>query len=102
MQVQELSPADAAREEGNAAFKRGDLPAALHAYTTALREAGEGGSKCSVAAANNRALVLLKLGRHTEAEADCNTVRAAAVAWLRRTGAHASAQCSTWACAWQR
>jgi tetratricopeptide (TPR) repeat protein len=68
-QVTELSPAEADKEAGNAAVKRGEWEAAVRHYSDALaRQPG------LTAAANNRALALLRLGRFAEAEADCSTV----------------------------
>lgn len=71
LQVRELSPAEAAKEDGNAAFKRGDLPAALAAYTLALEM-----DPALMVAANNRAMVNLRMQRFGDAESDCNLVRA--------------------------
>jgi len=70
LQVRELSPAEAAKEDGNAAFKRGDLPAALAAYTLALEK-----DPALTVAANNRAMVNLRMQRFGDAESDCNLVR---------------------------
>ncbi|KAG2438451.1 hypothetical protein HYH02_010906 [Chlamydomonas schloesseri] len=67
--VRELTPAEAEKEAGNAAVKRGDLVGAVERYTAAL-----GADPGMTAAANNRALALLRLGRHEEAEADCSRV----------------------------
>lgn len=69
LQVRELSPAEAAKEDGNAAFKRGDLPAALAAYTLALER-----DPTMVVAANNRALVNIRMERFGDAESDSNMV----------------------------
>ncbi|KAG2482944.1 hypothetical protein HYH03_018169 [Edaphochlamys debaryana] len=84
--VRELTPAEAAKEEGNAAAKRGDWAAAAEAYGAALAA-----DPSLLAAANNRALAFLRLGRSEEAEADCCTVLAAepanAKALLRRAAA---------------
>mmetsp|Transcript_13814 Transcript_13814/g.37338 ORF Transcript_13814/g.37338 Transcript_13814/m.37338 type:complete len:341 (+) Transcript_13814:39-1061(+) len=68
-QIRELSPAEAAKEDGNAAFKRGDLPSALAAYTLALER-----DPAMVVAANNRALVNIRMKRFGDAESDCNMV----------------------------
>lgn len=66
-------PGESAKEEGNAAAKRGDWAAAAAAYERALQlEPG------LLAAANNLGLALLKLGRHADAEAACDKVRRAA------------------------
>ncbi|GAB4815123.1 hypothetical protein N2152v2_002169 [Parachlorella kessleri] len=67
--VRELSPAEAFKEDGNAAFKRGDWPAAIAAYSKALEA-----SPCMLPALNNRALALLKLQQWQQAEADCSAV----------------------------
>jgi hypothetical protein len=68
-QIKELSPAESAKEDGNAAFKKGDLPAALAAYTLALER-----DPSMVVAANNRALVNIRMQRFGDAEKDSNTV----------------------------
>ncbi len=68
-QVRELSPAEAEKEAGNAAFKAGDWAEAARRYGAAL--ALQPGL---AAARNNRALALLRLGRHAEAEEDCTQV----------------------------
>jgi Flp pilus assembly protein TadD len=67
--MQELSPAESAKEDGNAAFRCGNLEGALQAYSRVLElDAG------MLLAANNRALVLLRLGQPGEAEVDLNKV----------------------------
>ncbi|KAK9823016.1 hypothetical protein WJX81_007094 [Elliptochloris bilobata] len=69
--VTELTPAEAAKEEGNAAIKRGDVAQAEAHYSNALRlDAG------LTSAHNNRALARLRLGRWADAEADCDAVLA--------------------------
>jgi hypothetical protein len=70
-QIRELTPAEAAKEEGNAAFKKGDWAAAVAGYTRALEH--EPGM---VVALNNRAMALLKLEKWAEAEADAAAVLA--------------------------
>jgi tetratricopeptide (TPR) repeat protein len=87
--VVELSPGEAAKEEGNEAFRRGAWEAAAAAYARALElEPG------MPAALNNRAQALLKLGRWAEAEADAGAVLAAdggnVKALLRRGAARAA------------
>lgn len=82
-------PAEAAKARGNAAVARGDWSAAAEEYTGALKlDPG------LVAARNNRALALLKLGRHEESEADCCAVLEAEPsnikALLRRAAARAA------------
>ncbi len=67
--VKELTPAEQAKEEGNAAFKSGDWAAAVARYSTAV--ALDGGL---VAALNNRAMAHLKLQQWSEAAADCDAV----------------------------
>ncbi|GLC45807.1 hypothetical protein PLESTB_001153700 [Pleodorina starrii] len=67
--VRELSPAEVEKEAGNAAVKAGEWGAAVSRYSAAL-DLDPG----LTAAANNRALALLRLGRHAEAEADCSRV----------------------------
>jgi len=63
------TPAEEAKARGNAAVGRGDYEAAADEYTAALKlDPG------MHVARNNRALVLLKLGRSAEAEADCSAV----------------------------
>lgn len=67
--VRELSPAEAEKEAGNAAFKAGDWAEAVRRYGAALvLQPG------LAAARNNRALALLRLGRNAEAEEDCTQV----------------------------
>ncbi|GAX74597.1 hypothetical protein CEUSTIGMA_g2045.t1 [Chlamydomonas eustigma] len=68
-EVRELSPAEIEKEEGNAAFKRGDWKAAIERYTSALTLDPK-----LIPALNNRALAALKLGMAKEAEIDCNLV----------------------------
>ena len=63
--VRELTPAEAAKDDGNAAFKPGDWDGAVAAYTQALELDPQ-----LTAARNNRAMALLKQGRWEEAEAD--------------------------------
>jgi tetratricopeptide (TPR) repeat protein len=87
--VVELSPGEAAKEEGNEAFRRGAWEAAAAAYARALELEPE-----MPAALNNRAQALLKLGRWVEAEADAGAVLAADgdnVKALLRRGAARSA-----------
>lgn len=61
--VRELTPAEAAKDEGNNAFKRGDWRGAMEQYTRALElEPG------MVAALNNRAMARLKMQQWAEAE----------------------------------
>ena len=67
--VRELTPSEAAKDAGNAAFKRGAWADAAQHYTEALQ--AEPGM---AAALNNRAMALLKLERWAEAEADCGAV----------------------------
>lgn len=67
--VRELSPAEAAKEEGNAAFKRGDWANAVGHYTQAVEF-----DPHMLPALNNRAMALLKLERWQEALEDCQTV----------------------------
>ncbi|EFJ43133.1 hypothetical protein VOLCADRAFT_121451 [Volvox carteri f. nagariensis] len=64
--VRELTPAEVEKDAGNAAVKAGDWAEAVARYTAAL-DLDPG----LVAAANNRSLALLRLGRCEEAEADC-------------------------------
>ncbi|KAL4446282.1 hypothetical protein ABPG77_003089 [Micractinium sp. CCAP 211/92] len=84
--VRELSPAEAAKDEGNKAFKRGDWQEAATHYSRAL-ELDPG----MTAALNNRALCRCKLGQWAEAEADADGVLAAqpgnVKALLRRAAA---------------
>lgn len=84
--VRELSPAEAAKDEGNKAFKRGDWQGAADHYSRAL-ELDPG----MTAALNNRALCRCKLGQWAEAEADAGGVLAAepgnVKALLRRAAA---------------
>ena len=68
-QVVELSPAEAAKDDGNVAFKRGDWEAAVEHYTQAIAL-----EPTMVAALNNRAMALLKMQKWEEALADCNAV----------------------------
>ena len=69
--VRELTPAESAKDEGNAAFRRGDWAAAVEHYSRALElDPGLG------TALNNRALCHIKLRQHAEAEADCSAVLA--------------------------
>ncbi|EFN56519.1 hypothetical protein CHLNCDRAFT_51491 [Chlorella variabilis] len=87
--VRELTPAEAAKDEGNNAFKRGDWRGAMEQYTRALElEPG------MVAALNNRAMARLKMQQWAEAEADCSAVLAAeprnVKALLRRAAAAAA------------
>ncbi|GFR48092.1 hypothetical protein Agub_g9779, partial [Astrephomene gubernaculifera] len=67
--VRELSPAEAEKEAGNAAVRSGDWAAAVARYSAALQLQPD-----MTSAANNRALALLRLGRHAEAEQDCGMV----------------------------
>lgn len=67
--VQELSPAQSSKEDGNAAFKRGDYEQAVSHYTRAL-----GLDPLLTAARNNRAMALINLQRYAEAEQDCSGV----------------------------
>lgn len=67
--MKELSPAESAKEDGNAAFKKGDLPAALTAYTQALEK-----DPTMLVAANNRAMVNIRMQQFGDAEKDCNMV----------------------------
>lgn len=67
--VRELTPAEAAKEEGNEAFKRGDWQQAVECYTRALEWSPD-----LPAALNNRALALLKLQRWQDAASDCCSV----------------------------
>eukprot|EP00873_Tetraselmis_striata_P044497 jgi/Tetstr1/464761/TSEL_009508.t1 len=67
--VQELSPAEAAKADGNAAFKAGDHTKAVALYSKALSEdAG------MTSAYNNRAMAYLKLQKFSEALADAEMV----------------------------
>ena len=70
-QVRELTPAEAAKEEGNVVFKRGDWEAAARHYSTAIELEPQW-----VPALNNRAMTLLRLERWAQALADCETVLA--------------------------
>ncbi|KAG1678590.1 hypothetical protein FOA52_012597 [Chlamydomonas sp. UWO 241] len=67
--VRELSPAEVEKDAGNAAVKRSDWAGAAERYSAALVL-----DPSMTAACNNRALCYLKLGRHSEAEADCSVV----------------------------
>lgn len=67
--MQELSPAEAAKEEGNSAFRKGDWRGAVDAYTRALQL--DGGLH---AARNNRAMAFLRLGEWRKAVDDCDRV----------------------------
>eukprot|EP00887_Chlorella_sp_A99_P000002 scaffold16.g2.t1 len=84
--VKELTPAEAAKDRGNAAFKAGDWAAAADSYGEALALDGQ-----LTAARNNRALALLKMERWGEAQADASQVLAAepgnVKALLRRAAA---------------
>lgn len=67
--IKELSPAEALKEQGNAALKQGKLQEAVRLYSEALE------ADSSLAAAyNNRALAHLKLNNIADAEADCRYV----------------------------
>ncbi|PNH06035.1 hypothetical protein TSOC_007639, partial [Tetrabaena socialis] len=66
--VREVSPAEAEKDAGNAAFKAGDWAGAVDRYAAAMQLDPK-----LTAAANNRAMALLRLGRHAEAEEDCST-----------------------------
>lgn len=68
-QIRVLSPAEAAKEDGNVAFKKGDLNGALAAYSSALEK-----DPTLVVAANNRALINIRMQRFGDAEADCDMV----------------------------
>lgn len=70
--VRELSPAEAAKDEGNKAFARGDWLAAAAQYSRALEL-----DPSMTAALNNRALCHCKLGQWAEAEEDAGGVLAA-------------------------
>jgi RNA polymerase II-associated protein 3 len=67
--VRELSPAEAAKEEGNAAFQHGDWEQAIRHYDRALEL-----QKDMLPARNNRAMALLKLQRWEEALSECEKV----------------------------
>lgn len=86
--VRELTPAEAAKKEGNAAFKRGEWQAAVEHYSRAL----EHGNLLS--ALNNRAMARLKLQQWDEAERDSSAVLAVEAgnvkALLRRAAARAA------------
>lgn len=65
--VHELTPGEAEKESGNAAFKKGDFKKAIGHYTKAVE------LDSSLASAySNRAMAHLKLGQVTQAETDCN------------------------------
>jgi tetratricopeptide (TPR) repeat protein len=64
-----LSAAELAKERGNAAVKVGRWEEAEQCYSEALAA-----NPSLFAAANNRALALLRLGRPSEAVVDCNMV----------------------------
>jgi len=71
--------------QGNAAYKAGKLEEALALYTAAIDA-----NKDNTVVRANRAMVLLKLNRYAEAEADCTTVLAkepdnVKVLWRRAT-----------------
>lgn len=55
------------KDQGNSCFKNGDYTTAIAHYTRAIKH--EGGACAAYA---NRAMCSIKLGRWTEAEADCN------------------------------
>jgi len=100
--ISELSASAAAREEGNAAFRKGQWKAAEKAYSRALElaeaKAGDdddekdAAADDAVAAANNRAAARLKLGDSAGALEDANRVLrlkpADVKARLRRAAAH--------------
>ncbi|KAG7673794.1 hypothetical protein Ndes2526B_g02735 [Nannochloris sp. 'desiccata'] len=65
VQVRDLTPAEAAKEEGNTAFKKGLWEEAIQYYTKAIHL-----DTLMIAAWNNRAMALLKLQRWEEALAD--------------------------------
>jgi RNA polymerase II-associated protein 3 len=69
--VRELTPAEAAKEEGNAAFRCGKWVAAAELYAQALNL-----DPNLVSAMNNRAMALLKLQRWDEAKAAAGDVLA--------------------------
>lgn len=69
LQIEELSPAEAKKEEGNAAFKSGRYEEAVRCYS----EAFQLDASLSVVL-NNRAMALLKLQRFAEAAEDCRAV----------------------------
>jgi RNA polymerase II-associated protein 3 len=67
--VRELTPAEAAKEEGNTAFKKGLWDEAIQYYTKAIEL-----DTLMIAALNNRAMAHLKLERWEEALIDCLAV----------------------------
>ena len=66
MQVREVSPAEAEKDAGNAAFKAGDWAKAIECYGRALAHDPQ-----LLPALNNRAMAHLKAGQHAQAEEDC-------------------------------
>ena len=77
----------APQDDGNKAFGRGDFAAAVEHYSCCVEL-----DATLVAARNNRAMALLKLGRWADALADCDAVLAADAsnvkALLRKGQAH--------------
>eukprot|EP00798_Chlamydomonas_sp_ICE-L_P025326 gene25322-10981_t len=66
--VKELTPAEAEKDAGNAAFKKGDWNLAVEKYS----KAAELDSGMAAVALNNRAMAYLKMDKFVEAEADCS------------------------------
>jgi tetratricopeptide (TPR) repeat protein len=90
--VQELPPSEAAKGDGNAAFKRRDWATAVEHYSKALQL-----DENLTVARNNRAMAHLKLQNWREAETDCSGVLEAepsnAKALLRRATARSDDAC---------
>lgn len=68
-QIRELTPAEAAKEHGNVAFKKGKWKEAVHHYTKAIEL-----DSMMIPAWNNRAMTFLKLEKWEEALKDCLAV----------------------------
>ena len=68
-QVRELTPAEAEKEQGNAAFAKGEWEKAAQHYSAALEA-----EPLMIPALTNRALMWLKLERWEEALSDCTAV----------------------------
>ena len=69
--LDEAPTAESLKNQGNLAMKAGDHAGAVDAYTRALEL-----DSSNLATRNNRALALLKLGRHVDAERDASAVLA--------------------------
>lgn len=70
-QLRELSPAEAKKEDGNQAFKRGDYDQAVSLYTQAIDL-----DRDLILAVNNRAMAYLKTEEWEKALSDCESVLA--------------------------